>query len=166
MNIYKYCKKVLLQEGELAHIKNGVMQDVYRKIPSNGRLILKGGRIIDPKNGIDEILELAIEDGVICHVGESVQEEKGDRVIDCEGLLIMPGLIDMHLHLGDLFEVSTNPVFCAAQDGVTMGLSPGAGNTFMAPALLGAEIDRGFPLISVCIWVRQMSLELVCLRKN
>jgi hypothetical protein len=52
----------------------------------------------------------------------------------------------MHLHLGDLFEVTTAPIFGAVEDGVTLGLSPGAGNTFMAPALLGAEIDRGLPL--------------------
>ncbi len=72
--------------------------------------------------------------------------ETGDRVIDCGGLIVMPGLIDMHLHLGDLFEITTDSVFCAAADGVTAGLSPGAGNTFMAPALLGAEVDRGLPL--------------------
>src|SRR5699024_8457172 len=46
----------------------------------------------------------------------------------------------------DLFEVSTNPIYEAVADGVTMGLSPGAGNTFMAPALLGAEVDRGIPV--------------------
>ncbi len=74
------------------------------------------------------------------------QAETGDRVIDCGGLIVMPGLIDMHLHLGDLFEITTDSVFCAAADGVTAGLSPGAGNTFMAPALLGAEVDRGLPL--------------------
>ena len=52
----------------------------------------------------------------------------------------------MHLHLGDLFEVSTDPMYGAVANGVTMGLSPGAGNTFMAPALLGAEVDRGLPV--------------------
>lgn len=58
----------------------------------------------------------------------------------------MAGLVDMHLHLGDLFEVTTNPIFSGVADGVTVGLSPGAGNTFMAPALLGAEVDRGIPM--------------------
>ena len=66
--------------------------------------------------------------------------------MECEGLQIWPGLIDSHLHLGDLFDVSTNSIVCAVQDGVTAGISPGAGNSFMAPALLGAEIDRGLPL--------------------
>ena len=90
--------------------------------------------------------DLVIQNGEIFQEGGSAIAEKGDRIIDCEGLIIMPGLIDMHLHLGDLFEVSTEPISCAAQDGVTIGLSPGAGNTFMAPSLLGAEVDRGLPV--------------------
>lgn len=141
-----YKKRVPSQEERLAHVKSGTICDVYRDIPSEGRLILRGGRIVDPGNGIDEIADLAIQDGMICQAGGVVPEEKGDKVIDCEDLIVTPGLIDMHLHLGDLFEVTTNSVFCAAEDGVTLGLSPGAGNTFMAPALLGAEIDRGLPL--------------------
>ena len=88
-----------------------------------------------------------IQNGGICQEGGiGHSRRKGDRIIDCEGLIVMPGLIDMHLHLGDLFEVSTEPISCAAQDGVTIGLSPGAGNTFMAPSLLGAEVDRGLPV--------------------
>jgi hypothetical protein len=52
----------------------------------------------------------------------------------------------MHLHLGDLFETSSAPIFESVADGVTVALSPGASNTFMAPSLLGAEVDRGVPL--------------------
>jgi hypothetical protein len=52
----------------------------------------------------------------------------------------------MHLHLGDLFETSSSPIFESVADGVTVALSPGASNTFMAPSLLGAEVDRGVPL--------------------
>lgn len=55
-------------------------------------------------------------------------------------------MIDIHLHLEDLFEISTRPLEGAVEDGVTLALSPGAGNTFMAPSLLGAEVDRGVPL--------------------
>jgi len=52
----------------------------------------------------------------------------------------------MHLHLGDLFETSSAPIFESVADGVTVALSPGASNTFMAPSLLGAEVDRGVPV--------------------
>ena len=130
----------------MATVRNGKMQDTIGDIQKSGRTVLKGGRVIDPKNGIDAVKDIAFEKGEITLVSDDIKPEKGDIVVNCEGLLVVPGLIDMHLHLGDLFEVTTNPIMGAAQDGVTMGLSPGAGNTFMAPSLLGAEIDRGLPM--------------------
>lgn len=141
-----YKNKVNFMSGGLAHAKGGKVSEPYADVSFGGRLILRGGRIVDPGNRTDEIGDLAVFDGTVAECGGSIRPEQGDRVIGCEGLIIMPGIMDMHLHLGDLFEVSTDPVFCAAADGVTMGLSPGAGNTFMAPALLGAEVDRGLPL--------------------
>jgi dihydroorotase-like cyclic amidohydrolase len=116
--------------------------------PSNqhGRLILKGGRLVDPKNKLDQLSDIALRDGRVVEVSPEIIPNEPDRVLDCSGLIIMPGLLDMHLHLGDLFDIYESPLFKAAADGVTLGLSPGAGNTFMAPSLLGAEIDRGLPL--------------------
>ena len=110
------------------------------------RLILRGGRVVDPRNGVDAVLGLAVQDASIVAVAEGIPTTSTDRVLDCRGLVVMPGLLDMHLHLGDLFDIYESPIFKAARDGVTLGLSPGAGNTFLAPALLGAEIDRGLPL--------------------
>lgn len=60
-------------------------------------LLLRNGRIIDPSRGIDEIGDLLIEDGHI--VSLSSQERVGVRSFDCTGLVICPGLIDMHVHL-------------------------------------------------------------------
>lgn len=141
-----YKNKVGFMDGVMAAVKGNVMKDTIGDIAVSGRLILKGGHVVDPKNQVDTVTDILIGNGVVCQVGDDIQAESGDRIIDCEGLLVIPGLIDMHLHLGDLFEVSTNPIFCAAEDGVTMGLSPGAGNTFMAPSLLGAEVDHGVPI--------------------
>lgn len=130
----------------LATIKHGKMLDKVEQAGSSGRILLKGGHVVDPKNNLDAEADILIADGVIAEISSDIKGEKGDKVISCKGLLVWPGIIDMHLHLGDLFEVSTNPIFCAAEDGVTMGLSPGAGNTLMAPALLGAEVDHGVPI--------------------
>jgi len=110
------------------------------------RMILKQGHVIDPQNGIDDIGDILIEKDIIIEVADKVKAEPGDRLIDCNGLTVWPGLIDMHLHICDLYEVHTNTAYGAVQDGVTTGLSPGAGNTFMTPALLDAELDRGLPL--------------------
>ncbi len=133
--------------GELLPtVRAGAVHEPYALSHDGGRTLLRFGRVIDPKNGIDGILDLAIRGDVVEEISPEIRPERGDVVVDCSGLLVVPGLIDMHLHLGDLFEVSTDPIRCAVEDGVTMGLSPGAGNTFMAPALLGAEVDRGVPM--------------------
>ncbi|MEA4912773.1 MAG: amidohydrolase family protein [Oscillospiraceae bacterium] len=109
-------------------------------------LFLAGGRVVDPKNGLDQIADIEIEGDSVVRVGTGLAIPAGARVIDCGGAAVLPGLIDLHLHIGDLFDVYKSPLFKAADDGVTTAFSPGAGNTFMAPALLGAEADRGLPL--------------------
>lgn len=141
-----YQKTLNNLSNQMATAKDGVLLDTIGDLPKSGRTILKSGKVIDPKNHIEAVMDVSFENGVITEVAENIPAEKGDIVIQCEDLLVVPGLIDMHLHLGDLFEVTTNPISCAAEDGVTMGLSPGAGNTFMAPSLLGAEVDRGLPM--------------------
>lgn len=133
-------------EGSIVHVKNNEVRDPLRDTPMSGRTILKGGLVVDPKNKVEEEKDIAIIDGYIVEVTNEVKPEKGDKVINCEGLLVVPGLIDGHLHLGDLFETSVSPIFDAVEDGVTMAFSPGAGNTFMVPSLLAAEVDRGLPL--------------------
>jgi hypothetical protein len=130
----------------LANAREGTLHDELDGIKDQGRILLKGGHVVDPRNGVDQVTDIVVAGGQITETGEDLSPESGDRILDCEGLLVVPGLIDIHLHLGDLFEVSTQPIFEATQDGVTFALSPGAGNTLMAPALLGAEVDRGLPI--------------------
>jgi len=130
----------------MAGVLKGQARDPLSELQPTGRTILKGGRVIDPRNGIDDVKDVAFVQDRITEVADGIGAESGDKIIDCAGLLVVPGLIDMHVHLCDLFEVSTEPIFEAVRDGVTIGLSPGAGNTLMAPALLGAEVDRGVPM--------------------
>jgi dihydroorotase len=62
------------------------------------RLLLKGGRVVDPRRGVDEVLDLLIEDGRIAQV-EPRLSAKGVEVVDLEGLIVAPGFIDLHTHL-------------------------------------------------------------------
>lgn len=64
------------------------------------KILIKNGRIIDPDSKMDQVAELLIEDDKIAQVGEKL-EEKADRIIDAKGCFVMPGLIDMHVHLRD-----------------------------------------------------------------
>jgi dihydroorotase len=63
------------------------------------KLLLKGGRVIDPANGVDGVRDLLIVDGVIAKIGVDLPAD-GATVIDVPaGLIVTPGLIDMHVHL-------------------------------------------------------------------
>jgi dihydroorotase len=114
--------------------------------PEGGRMIIRGGRVVDPANGLDAVRDVALADGRVAEVAESIAPAPGDRVVDAAGLVVAPGLIEVHVHLHDLFEVTTRPIVEAVASGTTLAISPGAGNTLMAPSLLGAEVDRGVPL--------------------
>lgn len=62
------------------------------------KLLLKGGRIVDPVQNVDKIADLLIEDGIISEIGERLSLAEVE-VFDAQGLVIVPGLVDMHVHL-------------------------------------------------------------------
>lgn len=62
-------------------------------------LLLTGGRIVDPTQGMDAVGDLLIADGRIAAVGGSIAGPDGAQRIDCKGLVVAPGLIDVHVHL-------------------------------------------------------------------
>jgi len=62
-------------------------------------IIIKGGHVIDPKNNINEVMDLAINDGKIAKVAKSIDAKEGKLVIDAKGMYVTPGLIDMHVHV-------------------------------------------------------------------
>lgn len=64
-------------------------------------LLIKGGRVIDPSQGIDDILDIVVENGTIKELGKGLKAAAGAETIDAKGLLVTPGLIDMHVHLRD-----------------------------------------------------------------
>jgi dihydroorotase len=61
-------------------------------------LILRGGRVIDPASGRDEIADVAFEDGRVEELGPD-QSGRGAEIVDAGGLLVVPGLIDLHTHV-------------------------------------------------------------------
>lgn len=60
------------------------------------KTLIRGGRVIDPANRVDAMLNVLVEDGRIAWVGEG--ERKADRVIDASGRIVAPGFIDIHMH--------------------------------------------------------------------
>jgi dihydroorotase len=62
-------------------------------------LLLAGGRVVDPAQGVDECLDVRLRGGVVAELGEALEPADGDRVLDCGGKTVIPGLIDAHVHL-------------------------------------------------------------------
>ncbi len=62
-------------------------------------LVLKGGHIVDPKNAVDTVADVGIRDGKIVRIAESIPEESAGKVVPVDGLLVVPGLVDIHAHL-------------------------------------------------------------------
>ena len=63
-------------------------------------LLIKGGRVIDPSQGIDDTLDVLVAEGKIKEVGKGLKAA-GTETVDAKGMLVVPGLIDMHVHLRD-----------------------------------------------------------------
>ena len=61
-------------------------------------ILVRGGRVIDPVNGLDRVADLRLLDGVVAEVGEGLPTGSS-RVIDARGCIVAPGFVDLHAHL-------------------------------------------------------------------
>lgn len=101
-------------------------------------ILIAGGRVIDPANGTDAHAEVLLRDGKIAAVGQDLTRDASCEVLDADGLIVAPGLIDLHTHVywGGT-SLGVDPVTVAARSGCTTLVdagSAGAGNLpgFMA----------------------------------
>ena len=65
------------------------------------KILIKGGRVVDPKNDFDKVADVLVDNGVISEIGENINADGDVTVIDAEGKIVSPGLVDMHSHLRD-----------------------------------------------------------------
>lgn len=63
------------------------------------RLLVRNGRVIDPVQGIDEVMDIRIESGRIAALGKDLEDFEEMPVLDARGLVVTPGFIDLHSHL-------------------------------------------------------------------
>ncbi|MDI6615499.1 MAG: dihydroorotase [Syntrophaceae bacterium] len=64
-------------------------------------VVLKGGRIVDPSQGMDAVSDLLIKNGKISRIGKDIPPSKAEseKIINLRGMVVAPGLVDMHVHL-------------------------------------------------------------------
>ena len=61
-------------------------------------IVVKGGHVIDPKNNIDAVMDVAISDGKVALVSKDIDTKQATQVVDAKGMYVTPGLIDIHTH--------------------------------------------------------------------
>jgi dihydroorotase len=97
------------------------------------RILLKNGRVLDPGSGLDGYLDVRIYDGTIEEIGPDLYSDDA-KVVDVKGLLVVPGLIDVHLHLmNGLGSFGADPDVFGIGSGVTTVVDAGsAGHSLLA----------------------------------
>jgi dihydroorotase len=89
-------------------------------------IVLKGGRLLDPASGLDREQDIHIRDGVVAAIGADLKAD-GATVIDVKGLIVTPGLIDVHLHLmNGLGAFGVDPDIFGVGSGVTTVVDAGS----------------------------------------
>ena len=62
-------------------------------------IVIKGGQLVDPKNNINEPMDLAIKDGKVVQIAKNIDATQARQVVNATGYYVTPGLIDMHVHV-------------------------------------------------------------------
>jgi len=62
------------------------------------KILIKDGRVVDPANKFDEVADIFVEDARIFKVAKNIKAD-ADKIIEAQGKIVMPGLVDMHVHL-------------------------------------------------------------------
>ena len=63
------------------------------------RILIRNGRVVDPSQGLDEGMDLLIEDGCVAALGDRIEEPADTEILDAADLVVAPGFIDLHTHL-------------------------------------------------------------------
>ena len=119
-------------------------------------LLFSGVRLIDPASGLDQMGELLVRDGVIVDHGPSLGRPDGVRVIQEDGAVLCPGLVDMRVALGEpgfeYRETIASSAEAAAAGGITtVAALPDSQPAIDDPALVGMLRARGEALGSLTI---------------
>ena len=94
-------------------------------------LLLKGGEVIDPSQDIRAKLDVAVTDGVISEVAPDIDPSGAARVVNVDGNIVIPGMIDLHTHVYEgVNQNGINPDLAGIRSGVTTVLDAGSAGCY------------------------------------
>lgn len=111
-------------------------------------MLIRGGRVIDPSQGLDATLDLLLSDGRVVDLGERLEASSEAEIVDAAGLVVCPGLIDIHVHLrepgGEHKETIASGARAAAAGGFTAVVAmPNTHPPVDNPAAVGFVLAEG-----------------------
>lgn len=86
-------------------------------------ILYRGGRVVDPSQGLDAVTDLLIQDGKVAAISQGLGVPDGARVIDAAGLVIAPGLVDVHVHLREPGQEERETIATGAASAVAGGFT-------------------------------------------
>lgn len=112
-------------------------------------VLLRGGRVIDPSQNMDEHLDLLLRDGVVTDVGRVLGVPDDAVVLECAGLIVSPGFIDVHCHLrepgrSDVETIASGARAAAAGGFTAVCAMPNTDPVVDNPAAVGYVVRQGF----------------------
>ncbi|MCS7234808.1 MAG: amidohydrolase family protein, partial [Armatimonadota bacterium] len=118
-----------------------------------GRMLLKGGRVVDPASGLDTVADVVVQDARIAAVarpGEIGVPQPGTVTVDLSGLVVVPGLVDIHVHLRQPGQTHKEDI----QSG-TRAAARGGVTTLVCMANTTPAVDDPTVVAAVREWSRQ-----------
>jgi dihydroorotase len=117
-------------------------------------MLIRGGTVIDPAQGLHGALDVSLADGRVAALGRDLPVPPGEQVVDARGLLVVPGLIDLHVHVywgASHYGIEPDP-HCLAT-GVTTVVDAGSAGALTFPAFRRYVIEvaatRILPLLNI-----------------
>ena len=103
-------------------------------------ILIRAARVIDPASGMDQIADIGVADGMIREIGQNLDTNGYDRVIDADGLILAPGLIDPHVHLREPGQVHKEDIESGTRAAVAGGFTTVCCMPNTSPALDSLEM--------------------------
>jgi len=106
-------------------------------------IVIKNGRVIDPSQNLDATLDVALQGGRVAQIAPQIQADQARVALDAAGLLVTPGLIDLHVHIHwGVSHYGIEPDLSCLAAGVTTAVDAGSSGGYTYPSLKRYIIDR------------------------
>src|SRR5437879_6243878 len=118
-------------------------------------LVLNGGTVIDPAQGLHGLMDVAVSDGTIAEIATAIDASQAKRVVDVKGKTVTPGLIDLQTHVFDgVAHNGVHPDLAGVRAGVTTVVDAGSSGaaTFGAfpKHILPRSETEVLPFLHIC----------------